>query len=94
MAHRIQNAYHMKRSPKSTEYKDYVADLNFGEVNYYVSQMLSCHGYFKKYLHRMSKASSPYCLYKEGEVIDDENTLFSSVLSLRTDIGNKNDYVR
>ena len=33
--------------------------------------MLSGHGYFRKYLHRMGKTASPYCLYEEGEVIDD-----------------------
>lgn len=49
----------------------------FGEVNYYVTQMLSGHGYFRKYLHRMGKTASPYCLYEEGEVIDDaEHTVF------------------
>ena len=46
-------------------------------VNYYVTQMLSGHGYFRKYLHRMSKTASPYCLYEEEEVIDDaEHTVF------------------
>ena len=35
------------------------------------------HRYFRKYLHRMVKAASPYCLYEEGEVIDDvEHTVF------------------
>ena len=45
----------------------------FGEVNYYATQVLSSHGYFRK--HRTGKAGSPYCLYEEGEV----NTLFSDV---------------
>ena len=40
--------------------------------------MLTGHGYFRKYLHRMGKTVSPYdCLYKEGKVIDDaEHTVF------------------
>ena len=42
----------------------------FEEVNYYVTQMLSDHGYFRNYLHRLVKAASSYCLYEEGEVID------------------------
>ena len=43
-----------------------------GEVNYYVTQLLSDHGYFNKYLHRMGKTVSPYCLYEVGEIIDDK----------------------
>ena len=43
----------------------------FGEVNYKVTQMLSGHEYFSKYLHRMGKTALPYCLYEEGEVIED-----------------------
>ena len=40
-------------------------------------QLLSGHGYFKKYLHRIGKTASPYCLYEEGEIIDDaEHTVF------------------
>ena len=49
----------------------------FGEENYYLTQLLSGHGYFKKYLYRMGKTASPYCLYEEGEIIDDaEHTVF------------------
>ena len=47
----------------------------FGEVNYFVIQVVLGHGYFRKYLHRMGKTTSPYCLYEEKEVIDE----FSSV---------------
>ena len=49
----------------------------FGEVNYYVTQILSGHEYFRKYLHRMGKTAFPYCLYEEGKVIEDaEHTAF------------------
>lgn len=44
---------------------------NHGEVNYYLTQMISGHGYFRKYLHRMGKCDMPFCLYEETEVIDD-----------------------
>lgn len=48
-----------------------------GDVNYYLTQMLSGHGYFRKYLYKMNKCSTPYCLYEEEEVIDDaEHTFF------------------
>ena len=48
----------------------------FGEINYYVKQLLSGHGYFRKYLQRMGKIASPYCRYDEGEIIDDaEHTM-------------------
>ena len=33
--------------------------------------MLWGHEYFRKYLHRVSKIVSPYYLYEEGEVTDD-----------------------
>ena len=39
----------------------------FGELNEYVTQLLSDHGYFGKYLHRMGKTASPYCFYEEGK---------------------------
>ena len=46
----------------------------------YVTQMLSVDGYLGKYLHRMGKTVSPYCLYQDGKVIDDaEYTFFEYV---------------
>lgn len=48
-----------------------------GEVNYYLTQMLSGHGYYRKYLYRAGKCSTPYCLYEEREIVDDvEHTFF------------------
>ena len=39
--------------------------------------MLSGYRYFRKYLHSITKTASPFCLYEEGEVIDDaEHTVF------------------
>ena len=53
----------------------------FGKVNYYVTQLLSGHGCFKKYLHRMGKTAFSYCLYEEGEIIDEtEHTNFECAL--------------
>ena len=46
-------------------------------MNYYVTKLLSGHGDFRKYLHRMGKTASPYCLYEKGQIIDDaEHTVF------------------
>ena len=49
----------------------------------------------------MDKTTSPYCLYEEGEVIDDaEHIVFEfrvcllAELSLFTDVNNWNDYSR
>ena len=42
----------------------------FGEVNIFVTQMLSGHEYFRKYLDKVDKTVSAYCLYEEGEVFD------------------------
>ena len=74
-------SWHPKQRPWKDEYRGrcterLIPDIKswlgrkFGEVNYYVIQMPSVHGYFKKYLHRMGKTASPYCLYKEEKVID------------------------
>ena len=36
------------------------------------------HGYFRVYLHRMGKCSSPFSIYEERETMDDaEHTFFS-----------------
>ena len=68
---------------------------NFGEVNYYVTQG---HGCFRKYLHRMGKTASPYCLYEKGEVIGEaEYTVFECAraeLSFCTGVNNWNDHGR
>lgn len=49
-----------------------------GEVNYYITQMLSGHGYFRKYLHKMGKGNTPFCIYEAEDTIDDaEHTFFS-----------------
>ena len=40
-------------------------------MNYYVTQLLSGYGYFRKYLHRISKTASPNSLCVEGEIIND-----------------------
>lgn len=49
----------------------------YGEVTYYITQMLSGHGYFRKYLHVMGKCSTPFCIYEEQKHIDDaEHTFF------------------
>lgn len=37
------------------------ADRKHGEVNFYITQFLSGHGYFRSYLHRMGKVTSPQC---------------------------------
>lgn len=48
-----------------------------GEVNYFLTQMLSGHGYFRKYLYNMGKCNSPFCIYEEEDTIDDaEHTFF------------------
>ena len=49
-----------------------------GEVDYYITQMLTGHGYFREYLHHMGKWRSPFCIYGEKETLDDsEHTFFS-----------------
>lgn len=48
-----------------------------GEVNYYLTQMISGHGYFRKYLCKVGKCDTPYCLYEGTDTVDDaEHTFF------------------
>lgn len=50
---------------------------NHGDTNYYMTQMLSGHGYFRKYLHKIGKCSTPFCLYETDLCTDDaEHTFF------------------
>jgi len=49
---------------------------NFGEVNYYITQFLTGHGYFRKYLNRIGKAESPDCIYGDSDADDAEHTFF------------------
>lgn len=50
---------------------------SFGEVNYYLTQLLSGHGYFRKYLHRMGKCDGPSCIYGDADIDDAEHTFFN-----------------
>jgi len=47
-----------------------------GEVDYYLTQFLTGHGYFKSYLHRIGKTGSPDCTYCPGVPDDAEHTFF------------------
>ena len=49
-----------------------------GEVDYYLTQMLTRHGLFRSYLHKMGKVGAPQCLYC-GDSKDDASTPFSGV---------------
>lgn len=50
----------------------------YGEVDYYLTQALSGHGCFNKYLHGMNRSTTPECRYCEQE--DDAcHTLFQCV---------------
>ncbi|XP_054259342.1 uncharacterized protein LOC128984085 [Macrosteles quadrilineatus] len=47
-----------------------------GEVDYYLTQFLSGHGYFQSYLHLMAKTNSPDCIYCPCIPDDAEHTFF------------------
>ena len=49
----------------------------FGEVNFYLTQFLSGHGYFREYLHRMGKVEDPHCRYCQSTCDDAQHTFFS-----------------
>lgn len=48
-----------------------------GEVNFYLTQVLSGHGCFRKYLHRFGHASSPNCPYCVGTEESVEHVIFA-----------------
>ncbi|KAJ8975986.1 hypothetical protein NQ317_016232 [Molorchus minor] len=47
-----------------------------GEVNYYLTQFLTGHGYFCSYLHKMGKVDDSTCIYEEFTVDDAYHTFF------------------
>ena len=47
-----------------------------GEVNYYLTQLLSGHGYVRKYLFKMGKITLPNCIYVDASIDDAEHTFF------------------
>ena len=48
-----------------------------GEVNYFLTQMLTGHGLFSDYLHRVGRAVSPMCRHCGAEVDGPEHTFFA-----------------
>ena len=48
-----------------------------GEVSFYLTQFLSGHGYFRQYLHRMGKVTTPFCRYCGHDRDDREHTSFA-----------------
>lgn len=48
-----------------------------GDVNFYLTQFLSGHGYFRHYLHRMGKVTTPSCTYCGFDRDDVEHTFFN-----------------
>lgn len=47
-----------------------------GEVSYHLTQFLTGHGHFRKYLHRMDKVDTPECHYCSDKLDDAEHTFF------------------
>lgn len=48
----------------------------FGDVNFYVTQFLTGHGYFRRYLYNMNRVRTPDCKYCGHERDDAEHTFF------------------
>ncbi|WP_316206527.1 reverse transcriptase domain-containing protein, partial [Escherichia coli] len=51
-------------------------DRRYGEVNYYLTQFLSNHGYFCAYLSKMGKTQSPGCIFCFADRDDAYHTFF------------------
>lgn len=47
-----------------------------GEINFYLCQFLTGHGYFRAYLHKMGKIRSPQCLYCGADRDDAYHSFF------------------
>ena len=45
-------------------------------MNFYLTQFLSGHGYFRQYLHRMGKVTTPSCRYCGHDRDDAEHTFY------------------
>ena len=48
-----------------------------GEVNFYLTQFLTGHEYFRYYLYKLSKVNTPKCKYCGHERDDAEHTFFA-----------------
>lgn len=61
---------------------------NHGEVNYWLTQMLTGHGCFRSYLHRFNRDDSPECPACPGVTEDTEHVFFACPRfnSLRNDL--------
>ena len=51
-------------------------EMKFGEVNYYLTQLLSGRGYFCKYLFELEKMTRLNCIYEDASIDNAEHTLF------------------
>lgn len=52
-------------------------ERNHGEVNYYLTQFLTGHGYFRTFLVKIGKLGSPICRYCGAEDDDAHHTFFT-----------------
>ena len=50
-------------------------ERKFEEVNYCLTQLLSGHGYFSKYLFKMGKMTRPTCIYDDASIDDAERII-------------------
>ena len=48
-----------------------------GEVNYYITQFLTGHGFFLAHLYKIGKVSSPACVYYETVLDNAEHTFYA-----------------
>ena len=47
-----------------------------GEVDFYLTQILTGHGCFRSYLYRFKRADSPYCTFCKNNIIEDAEHVF------------------
>ncbi|GBO99932.1 Putative 115 kDa protein in type-1 retrotransposable element R1DM [Eumeta japonica] len=66
----------MDESSHTPPQVDIWLNRNYGEVNYYLTQMLSEHGCFRAYLHRFKRNDSPECPCCSGKPEDAEHVFF------------------
>lgn len=59
----------------------------YGEVDFYLTQALTGHGYFREYLHRFKHAMDARCVFCCAEVDDAKHTLFECERFSRTRYG-------
>ncbi|XP_070851553.1 uncharacterized protein [Drosophila suzukii] len=81
---RTKNWEHRKQDSTQQHDRGMAKERRHGQVDFYLTQMISGHGCFKEYLHRFNHEPNPYCDHcGTGSIEDAEHALFICPLFVR-----------